>query len=124
MLLEMGLTYGGTRVPWNGRADVLIDRYDARTLLDVLPQPLPAPPGTDERERELEALCNFERYKALVAHASTGAPPAELIGATVAARYRGHGGAAATPTQLELAAPPATAVRPHHHSHSYSQQLP
>ncbi|CAM9397538.1 unnamed protein product, partial [Hapterophycus canaliculatus] len=52
-------------MPWNGRRDVLIDRFDARAVLDMVPL---SPKNTgDHREKKgLETFLSFERYRGIV----------------------------------------------------------
>ncbi|CAM9515914.1 unnamed protein product, partial [Discosporangium mesarthrocarpum] len=52
-------------MPWNGRHDVLIDRFDARAVLDMLPL---SPKNTgDLREKKgLETFLNFERFRGIL----------------------------------------------------------
>ena len=63
---------GATLLRWCGRDDTLIDRHDARALLDTVreappwqPGPRPGPRLPDDAARE-ERLAQFERYKDLV----------------------------------------------------------
>ncbi|XP_065873671.1 uncharacterized protein [Euphorbia lathyris] len=62
-------------IPWNGKQDVLIDRFDGRALLDFIRESgirrLRAPDKTEEEE-ELEEFVNFERYRDLVKHRRRG----------------------------------------------------
>ncbi|CAN0228252.1 unnamed protein product, partial [Laminaria digitata] len=52
-------------MPWNGRQDVLIDRFDARAVLDMVPL---SPKNTgDHREKKgLETFLSFERYRGIL----------------------------------------------------------
>jgi hypothetical protein len=57
-----------TLLRWCGREDTLIDRHDARALLDEIhegPPRRPPPPPSDDAVRE-ERLATFERYRDLV----------------------------------------------------------
>ncbi|KAK6258518.1 hypothetical protein SCA6_012992 [Theobroma cacao] len=62
-------------IPWNGKQDVLIDRFDGRALLDFIREP-----GTrhfrnqekSEEEKEVEEFVNFERYRDLIKHRRRG----------------------------------------------------
>ncbi|KAF4380800.1 hypothetical protein F8388_017154 [Cannabis sativa] len=62
-------------IPWNGKQDVLIDRFDGRALLDFIREP-----GSrhfraqekSEEEEELEEFVNFERYRDLIKHRRRG----------------------------------------------------
>ncbi|KAG6766978.1 hypothetical protein POTOM_028157 [Populus tomentosa] len=60
-------------IPWNGKQDVLIDRFDGRALLDFIRES-----GTrralqkSEEEEELEEFVNFERYRDLIKHRRRG----------------------------------------------------
>lgn len=64
---------GATLLRWCGRDDTLIDRHDARALLDVVreaalpwrPGPRPGPRLSDDAARE-ERLASYERYRDLV----------------------------------------------------------
>lgn len=54
-------------MPWQGRQDVLIDRFDVRAHLDIIPE-YPSrtdPPAPEELSRE-ERLINYERYRIIV----------------------------------------------------------
>ncbi|KAH9711889.1 DRY EERY domain-containing protein [Citrus sinensis] len=62
------------RIPWNGKQDVLIDRFDGRALLDFIREPakhLHAQKKSEEEE-ELEEFVNFERYRDLIKHRRRG----------------------------------------------------
>ncbi|KAL3676389.1 hypothetical protein R1sor_026337 [Riccia sorocarpa] len=56
-------------IPWNGKENNLIDRFDGRALLDFIreydPRTRPVREKTDEEE-ELDELVNFERYRDLI----------------------------------------------------------
>ncbi|KAJ7944423.1 CLK4-associating serine/arginine rich protein [Quillaja saponaria] len=62
-------------IPWNGKQDILIDRFDGRALLDFIRDT-----GSrhfrvqekSEEEEELEELVNFERYRDLIKHQRRG----------------------------------------------------
>ncbi|XP_015890143.1 uncharacterized protein LOC107424797 isoform X1 [Ziziphus jujuba] len=62
-------------IPWNGKQDILIDRFDGRALLDFIREP-----GSrhfraqekSEEEEELEEFVNFERYRDLIKHRRRG----------------------------------------------------
>ncbi|XP_042061128.1 CLK4-associating serine/arginine rich protein-like isoform X2 [Salvia splendens] len=62
-------------IPWNGKQDVLIDRFDGRALLDFIrdsgSRRARAPEKTEEEE-ELEEFVNFERYRDLIKHRRRG----------------------------------------------------
>ncbi|GAB2282614.1 hypothetical protein Dimus_017153 [Dionaea muscipula] len=62
-------------IPWNGKQDVLIDRFDGRALLDIIrdfdSRRLRAQDKTEEEE-ELEEFVNFERYRDLIKHRRRG----------------------------------------------------
>eukprot|EP00271_Cylindrocystis_brebissonii_P022933 TRINITY_DN907_c0_g1_i2.p1 TRINITY_DN907_c0_g1~~TRINITY_DN907_c0_g1_i2.p1 ORF type:complete len:506 (+),score=97.46 TRINITY_DN907_c0_g1_i2:181-1698(+) len=56
-------------IPWNGKPDILIDRFDGRALLDFIREYSPRlhPPRTKtDEEEELEEVVNFERFRDLV----------------------------------------------------------
>ncbi|KAF9682394.1 hypothetical protein SADUNF_Sadunf05G0104500 [Salix dunnii] len=60
-------------IPWNGKQDVLIDRFDGRALLDFIREFGPRqPPQKSEEEEELEEFVNFERYRDLIKHRRRG----------------------------------------------------
>ncbi|KAG2540241.1 CLK4-associating serine/arginine rich protein-like isoform X1 [Panicum virgatum] len=62
-------------IPWNGKQDVLIDRFDGRALLDFIRDPSSRPfrvPEKSEEEEELEEFVNFERYRDLIKHRRRG----------------------------------------------------
>ncbi|PSS36079.1 CLK4-associating serine/arginine rich protein [Actinidia chinensis var. chinensis] len=62
-------------IPWNGKQDILIDRFDGRALLDFIrdssSRRFRAPEKTEEEE-ELEECVNFERYRDLIKHRRRG----------------------------------------------------
>ncbi|PQQ05880.1 CLK4-associating serine/arginine rich protein isoform X2 [Prunus yedoensis var. nudiflora] len=60
-------------IPWNGKPDVLIDRFDGRALLDFIRESrhLRAQEKSEEEE-ELEEFVNFERYRDLIKHRRRG----------------------------------------------------
>ncbi|KAJ6798381.1 CLK4-associating serine/arginine rich protein [Iris pallida] len=62
-------------IPWNGKQDVLIDRFDGRALLDFIrdsgSRHLRVQEKTEEEE-ELEEFVNFERYRDLIKHRRRG----------------------------------------------------
>eukprot|EP00246_Nothoceros_aenigmaticus_P010780 TRINITY_DN2761_c0_g2_i1.p1 TRINITY_DN2761_c0_g2~~TRINITY_DN2761_c0_g2_i1.p1 ORF type:complete len:537 (-),score=134.05 TRINITY_DN2761_c0_g2_i1:836-2446(-) len=55
-------------IPWNGKEDNLIDRFDGRALLDYIwdYNGQHAQREKTEEEEELEELVNFERYRDLI----------------------------------------------------------
>ncbi|KAK6128975.1 hypothetical protein DH2020_037282 [Rehmannia glutinosa] len=61
-------------IPWNGKQDILIDRFDGRALLDFIrdgsSRRFRVPEKTEEEE-ELEEFVNFERYRDLIKHRLT-----------------------------------------------------
>ncbi|KAM7510387.1 hypothetical protein LguiB_009262 [Lonicera macranthoides] len=62
-------------IPWNGKQDILIDRFDGRALLDFIrdsdSRRFRVPEKTGEEE-ELEEFVNFERYRELIKHRRRG----------------------------------------------------
>ncbi|KAI8017145.1 CLK4-associating serine/arginine rich protein [Camellia lanceoleosa] len=62
-------------IPWNGKEDIMIDRFDGRALLDYIrdssSRRFRAPEKTEEEE-ELEEFVNFERYRDLIKHQRRG----------------------------------------------------
>ncbi|KAK3015777.1 hypothetical protein RJ639_005432 [Escallonia herrerae] len=62
-------------IPWNGKQDILIDRFDGRALLDIIrdadSRRFRVPEKTEEEE-ELEEFVNFERYRDLIKHRRRG----------------------------------------------------
>ncbi|KAH7650588.1 splicing factor arginine/serine-rich 16 protein [Dioscorea alata] len=62
-------------IPWNGKQNILIDRFDGRALLDFIrdseSRPFRAQEKTEEEE-ELEEFVNFERYRDLIKHQRRG----------------------------------------------------
>ncbi|KAL5714154.1 hypothetical protein ACHQM5_016153 [Ranunculus cassubicifolius] len=62
-------------IPWNGKQDILIDRFDGRALLDFIrdssSRNIRAQSKTEEEE-ELEEFVNFERYRDLIKHRRRG----------------------------------------------------
>ncbi|KAH7427728.1 hypothetical protein KP509_10G057000 [Ceratopteris richardii] len=62
-------------IPWNGRSDNLIDRFDGRALLDFIRENdgrFRARREKTEEEEELEERVNFERYRDLIKHKRRG----------------------------------------------------
>ena len=64
-------TYGCTlclfRMPWQGRQDVLIDRFDVRAHLDYIPEnPVQAESVPNEELSREDRLANYERYRIIV----------------------------------------------------------
>ncbi|XP_050373365.1 uncharacterized protein LOC126790932 isoform X2 [Argentina anserina] len=60
-------------IPWNGKNDVLIDRFDGRALLDFIRDSKHfRAPEKSEEEEELEEFVNFERYRDLIKHHRRG----------------------------------------------------
>ncbi|KAJ6304808.1 hypothetical protein OIU78_020382 [Salix suchowensis] len=60
-------------IPWNGKQDVLIDRFDGRALLDFIREfGTRRVPQKSEEEEELEEFVNFERYRDLIKHRRRG----------------------------------------------------
>ncbi|KAG0586691.1 hypothetical protein M758_3G239300 [Ceratodon purpureus] len=58
-------------IPWNGKEDNLIDRFDGRALLDMIREYSSAThqhllPERTEEEDELEVMVNFQRYRDLI----------------------------------------------------------
>ncbi|KAF5769708.1 putative suppressor of white apricot domain-containing protein [Helianthus annuus] len=62
-------------IPWNGKQDVMIDRFDGRALLDFIRDPdsrrFRVTEKTEEEE-ELEEFVSFERYRDLIKHRRRG----------------------------------------------------
>ena len=112
---------GATLLRWCGRDDTLIDRHDARALLDFVreappwkPGPRPGPRLSDDAARE-ERLAQFERYKDLVRLLRRGLDGAEqprglaLVEAEALQRRVAAVGHTA-PTAREVRVPPAAAL--------------
>ncbi|KAJ7952854.1 CLK4-associating serine/arginine rich protein [Quillaja saponaria] len=62
-------------IPWNGKQDILIDRFDGRALLDFIRDTGSKHTRVQEKskeEEELEELVNFERYRDLIKHRRRG----------------------------------------------------
>ncbi|CAM8996105.1 unnamed protein product [Rhodiola kirilowii] len=62
-------------IPWNGKEDNLIDRFDGRALLDFIREAgvrRHHVPEKTEEEEELEEFVNFERYRDLIKHRRRG----------------------------------------------------
>ncbi|CAI0553560.1 unnamed protein product [Linum tenue] len=74
-------------IPWNGKDDVLIDRFDGRALLDFIREAGSRnfrQPEKSEEEEELEEFVSFERYRDLIKLRRRGCrcylPLEELLG--------------------------------------------
>ncbi|XP_068641579.1 uncharacterized protein [Aristolochia californica] len=62
-------------IPWNGKQDILIDRFDGRALLDFIRDSNSRQIRSQEKseeEAELEEFVNFERYRDLIKHRRRG----------------------------------------------------
>ncbi|GMP31490.1 hypothetical protein CsSME_00005678 [Camellia sinensis var. sinensis] len=62
-------------IPWNGKEDIMIDRFDGRALLDYIRDSSSRrfrTPEKTEEEEELEEFVNFERYRDLIKHQRRG----------------------------------------------------
>ncbi|KAL1200222.1 hypothetical protein V5N11_031562 [Cardamine amara subsp. amara] len=62
-------------IPWNGKQDVMIDRFDGRALLDFVREAGSRsirPHKKTEEEEELDEFVNFERYRDLIKHRRRG----------------------------------------------------
>ncbi|XP_020874495.1 CLK4-associating serine/arginine rich protein isoform X1 [Arabidopsis lyrata subsp. lyrata] len=62
-------------IPWNGKQDVMIDRFDGRALLDFVREAglrSIRPHKKTEEEEELDEFVNFERYRDLIKHRRRG----------------------------------------------------
>ncbi|XP_056169808.1 uncharacterized protein LOC115663385 isoform X2 [Syzygium oleosum] len=60
-------------IPWNGKEDILIDRFDGRALLDFIRESKHSRvKEKSEEEEELEEFVNFERYRDLIKHRRRG----------------------------------------------------
>lgn len=57
------------RMPWQGHADNLIDRFDVRAHLDYIP---PHVPRDNEDDSYEERQCNYERYRILAQNTFLG----------------------------------------------------
>uniref|UniRef100_A0A1E1XRP2 Putative splicing factor arginine/serine-rich n=1 Tax=Amblyomma sculptum TaxID=1581419 RepID=A0A1E1XRP2_AMBSC len=57
-----------TMMPWQGNRDVMIDRFDVRAHLDMIPDYKPSDdvPVLSEEQKEEERQINYERYRTLV----------------------------------------------------------
>jgi len=67
-------------MPWQGQHDNKIDRFDARSMLDIIfeyDSKTLAPPT--EEERELESLLNYERYRCIIDNYSKEVSEAECV---------------------------------------------
>lgn len=98
-------------VPWDGNPDILIDRFDARALLDAYAL-RPTPAGSRQqrhlssRDKQLEAMLAFESYRDLVRLMALGLAPQEGImrvqEENVAVRAQARTAAAARQAQTRL----------------------
>ncbi|XP_068637833.1 uncharacterized protein [Aristolochia californica] len=62
-------------IPWNGKQDILIDRFDGRSLLDFIRDSNSRQIRSQEKseeEEELEEFVSFERYRDLIKHRHRG----------------------------------------------------
>ncbi|XP_057961696.1 uncharacterized protein LOC131153415 isoform X2 [Malania oleifera] len=62
-------------IPWNGKQNILIDRFDGRALLDFIRDSESRRFHVQEKseeEEELEEFVNFERYRDLIKHRRRG----------------------------------------------------
>jgi arginine/serine-rich splicing factor 16 len=68
------------RMPWQGRSDVLIDRFDVRAHLDYIPEnPPQAEATTNEELLREDRLANYERYRIIVQNEFLGSKLWRLI---------------------------------------------
>ncbi|XP_045817344.1 CLK4-associating serine/arginine rich protein [Trifolium pratense] len=67
-------------IPWNGKQDILIDRFDGRALLDFIrDSSFRRVQEKSEEEEELEEFVNFERYRDLIKHRRRGFTDEEAL---------------------------------------------
>lgn len=67
-------------IPWNGKQDILIDRFDGRALLDFIRDSSHRRvQEKSEEEEELEEFVNFERYRDLIKHRRRGFTDEEAL---------------------------------------------
>ncbi|KAK3093106.1 hypothetical protein FSP39_011096 [Pinctada imbricata] len=60
-------------MPWQGDHDNMIDRFDVRAHLDIMPQfKIVAPPTLSRKEEVEERHANYERYRTLVENECAG----------------------------------------------------
>lgn len=59
-------------MPWQGNTDNMIDRFDVRAHLDILPEEKKYPRHLTEEEEEEERKANYERYRILVENECAG----------------------------------------------------
>lgn len=59
-------------MPWQGNSDNMIDRFDVRAHLDILPEEKSYHRHLREDEEEEERKANYERYRILVENESAG----------------------------------------------------
>lgn len=65
-------------MPWQGEGDNLIDRFDVRAHLDVIPEVKGEPGGGEllTPQEELNAsLLNYERYRILIQNEASKSKP-------------------------------------------------
>lgn len=58
------------RVPWQGNEDNMIDRFDVRAHLDIIPEHHSDPDGPPVKEDNASIL-NYERYRILIQNESS-----------------------------------------------------
>jgi len=62
-------------MPWQGRKDLRVDRFDGRLLLDSIPVAPAASAAASSKVPDPQAeRCQFERYRDLVEKARLGGP--------------------------------------------------
>lgn len=59
------------RMPWQGDINNMIDRFDVRAHLDIIPE-VKAPYVPPEELNQEERQCNYERYRILAQNAFLG----------------------------------------------------
>ena len=66
-------------MPWQGRKDLRVDRFDGRVMLDTLPPVIEATPQLKlpARDAEMADRCQFERYRDLIEKTRLGGACAE-----------------------------------------------
>ncbi|KAK7507076.1 hypothetical protein BaRGS_00001927 [Batillaria attramentaria] len=60
-------------MPWQGDTSNMIDRFDVRAHLDIIPEtPSAKVPELSKDEEQEERICNYERYRTLVENEASG----------------------------------------------------
>lgn len=120
------LEAGDSLMPWKEGSDLLVDRFDGRALIDIIPA---APTAAvraaieeTEEERELVDALNYERFYMLVENTHGSAPRTEHEAVAMVARQIDEKANYLLPTQKEYSDDRSFYARAPHDQSQQSQQ--